>query len=112
MPRLAERASYPCEYCNLDMLASVENYKLWQKDHIIPTCCGGMEEFQQPRVGILVNSKAPVPGNADRAGSLAGLRNDQRPGRTSLATAPKELVRFDIRHQQAGSKEYLARLAI
>lgn len=44
--RLAERARYCCEYCDLDLLASVENYKLWQKDHIIPTCSGGLEEFE------------------------------------------------------------------
>lgn len=36
-----ERAGHRCEYCGLDFLASVAAYKLWQVDHIVPTCKGG-----------------------------------------------------------------------
>src|SRR5579875_2972972 len=43
--RLAERARYCCEYCDREMLKSVEDYKLWQKDHIVPICAGGTEDF-------------------------------------------------------------------
>jgi 5-methylcytosine-specific restriction endonuclease McrA len=35
------RAGFKCEYCDKDLLASVDNYKEWQKDHIIPTSKGG-----------------------------------------------------------------------
>ncbi|MEN6601159.1 MAG: HNH endonuclease signature motif containing protein [Bryobacteraceae bacterium] len=38
---LGKRARFCCEYCGLDFLVSVENYKLWQVDHIVPTCSGG-----------------------------------------------------------------------
>ena len=36
-----ERARYKCEYCDKDMLASVDNYLSWQLDHIIPKSAGG-----------------------------------------------------------------------
>ncbi|MDP7159105.1 MAG: HNH endonuclease signature motif containing protein [Candidatus Pacebacteria bacterium] len=34
-------ANFKCEYCGKDLLASVENYREWQKDHIIPLSKGG-----------------------------------------------------------------------
>jgi hypothetical protein len=42
-PEVAERAKYRCEYCDLDFLASLENYKLWQVDHIVSVNSGGDE---------------------------------------------------------------------
>lgn len=38
---LGIRAGFKCEYCDKDLLASVDNYKEWQKDHIIPKSKGG-----------------------------------------------------------------------
>lgn len=43
--RLSERAGHRCEYCGLDFLASPENYKQWQRDHIVPLWAGGKNEF-------------------------------------------------------------------
>tara|TARA_R110001583_G_scaffold194280_1_gene364852 strand:- start:1237 stop:1611 length:375 start_codon:yes stop_codon:yes gene_type:complete len=40
---LGIRAGFKCEYCDKDLLASVDNYKGWQKDHIIPTSKGGAD---------------------------------------------------------------------
>lgn len=34
--KLAERAGYKCEYCGLDLLGSVEAYKQFEVDHIVP----------------------------------------------------------------------------
>jgi 5-methylcytosine-specific restriction endonuclease McrA len=34
--QIADRANYRCEYCGLDFLESPDNYRMWQKDHIIP----------------------------------------------------------------------------
>ena len=36
-----ERARYKCEYCDKDMLASVDNYLSWQLDRIVPESAGG-----------------------------------------------------------------------
>ena len=33
---VCERAGYKCEYCDKDILASVDNYLSWELDHIIP----------------------------------------------------------------------------
>lgn len=30
------RANFHCEYCDKDMLADVDSYDGWQKDHIVP----------------------------------------------------------------------------
>jgi hypothetical protein len=39
--RLAEQAGYKCEYCDFDLLASVEAYKMFEIDHIVPLTKGG-----------------------------------------------------------------------
>jgi hypothetical protein len=33
---LGIRAKFRCEYCDKDMLADVDSYDGWQKDHIVP----------------------------------------------------------------------------
>ena len=38
--RIALRAECKCEYCKKDLLESIDNYKLWQIDHIIPKNSG------------------------------------------------------------------------
>lgn len=38
---VCERAGYKCEYCDNDMLASVNNYLSCELDHIIPQSAGG-----------------------------------------------------------------------
>jgi len=43
--RMAENANYQCEYCDGDLLSSVEMYQ-FQKDHIVPKRSGGRAERQ------------------------------------------------------------------
>lgn len=38
------RANFRCEYCDKDLLASVENFKEWQEDHIIPLSKNGPDD--------------------------------------------------------------------
>ena len=40
---ICERAGYKCEYCDKDMLASLDNYLSMQRDHIIPRNAQGSE---------------------------------------------------------------------
>ncbi len=40
------RAGFRCEYCKLEFYASPENYKQWQREHIVPLSKGGTEDFE------------------------------------------------------------------
>ena len=42
--RIGDGARYRCEYCGRDLLASVDNYRMWQEDHIIPESLGGEQD--------------------------------------------------------------------
>lgn len=42
--RRGVRANFRCEYCDRDLLASVNDYKEWQEDHIVPVSSGGKDE--------------------------------------------------------------------
>lgn len=35
------RAGFKCEYCGRDLLASLDDYKAWAQDHIVPRSRGG-----------------------------------------------------------------------
>lgn len=45
-PEVGERAGYKCEYCDKDMLASLDDYISWQHDHIIPRNAGGEDTLE------------------------------------------------------------------
>jgi hypothetical protein len=51
---LGERAGFKCEYCDRDLLASVDAYKLWQIDHIVPTHAGGTNDLDNFAVCCLI----------------------------------------------------------
>lgn len=42
--RYVVRANFSCEYCGLDLLASVDNFKQWENDHIVPASAGGTDD--------------------------------------------------------------------
>lgn len=50
--KLAIRAKCKCEYCGKDMFESIDSYKLWQVDHIIPRSSGYemCEEFDNKAI--------------------------------------------------------------
>lgn len=45
LARVSERAGHCCEYCGLDFFKSIENYKSWECDHIVPQSAGGPDEI-------------------------------------------------------------------
>jgi 5-methylcytosine-specific restriction endonuclease McrA len=42
---IAIRGKFKCEYCGLDFLLNVENYKQWEFDHIKPVARGGTNDL-------------------------------------------------------------------
>ena len=39
------RGRFCCEYCGRDLLASVDDYDSWQRDHVIPVSKNGEDEM-------------------------------------------------------------------
>lgn len=59
--RRGVRAGFKCEYCDRDLLASVDDFKEWQEDHIIPLSDGGLDDDENIAVACRtcnVNVKA------------------------------------------------------
>ena len=56
---LAIRADFKCEYCDKDMLADMDAYKLWQVDHIIPQFLGldNREDFNNKALSCMQCNK-------------------------------------------------------
>lgn len=44
--RLGVRAGFRCEYCGRDLLASVDDYDAWQREHVIPPSKGGGDDLE------------------------------------------------------------------
>ena len=44
------RAGFRCEYCGRDLLASLNEYKSWAQDHIVPQKYGGAHTFENMAV--------------------------------------------------------------
>jgi 5-methylcytosine-specific restriction endonuclease McrA len=43
--QLGVRANFCCEYCGADLLATVESYDSWQRDHIVATAKAGVDHL-------------------------------------------------------------------
>ena len=44
------RSGFRCEYCDRDMLLSLDNYKAWAQDHVVPRKFGGGDELENMAV--------------------------------------------------------------
>ncbi len=44
------RAGFRCEYCDRDLLASLDDYKAWAQDHIVPAKLGGQHTLDNMAV--------------------------------------------------------------
>ena len=56
---LAIRANLKCEYCRKDLLENMDNYKLWQVDHLIPKSSGYIdcEKFDNKAISCVQFNK-------------------------------------------------------
>lgn len=81
--RLGEQTGYACDYCGLDFLASVENYKMWQCDHIIPRNKGGSDAPDNLTVACRIcnmdfkstyDPRSDTPPNASREQLIEAVR--------------------------------------
>jgi 5-methylcytosine-specific restriction endonuclease McrA len=43
--QLGVRANFCCEYCGADLLATIESYDSWQRDHIVATAREGLDHL-------------------------------------------------------------------
>ena len=48
--RCSVRAGFRCEYCDRDLLASLDDYKAWAQDHLVPRKFGGQNRFENMAV--------------------------------------------------------------
>ena len=39
------RANFRCEYCDRDLLRSLDDYKAWAQDHLVPRKAGGRDDL-------------------------------------------------------------------
>ncbi len=87
------RANFKCEYCDKDLLTSVENFKEWQEDHIIPSSKCGNDDDSNIAVSCRtcnVNVKSRwnpldvVPDNHSREDLIKAVREYVTKRRTEL----------------------------
>jgi len=43
--QLGVRANFCCEYCGADLLATIESYDSWQRDHVVATARKGLDHL-------------------------------------------------------------------
>ncbi len=93
--KIGIRAGFKCEYCDKDLLASVDNYKEWQKDHIIPKFKEGENTDRIENIALSCRTcnvsiknrwnPAEVTGNnASRQELIAAVREYVRKRRTEI----------------------------
>jgi hypothetical protein len=95
--RLSIRAGHRCEYCGLDFLASVDNYKLLEVDHFVPN--GGERESNKAVACHICNFK--LKGQYDPSGGEGGLTCEELIFRARRHIASKRAqVAFEIEYMK------------
>ncbi len=92
------RARFKCEYCDKDLLASVDVYEYhWEQDHVIPDSSGGASEFENFAFSCRTCNQ---------------LKDDWNPAATAPPDAKRaDLVRVARGYVQAVRAERLVELA-
>lgn len=86
--RLGIRANFKCEYCGKDLLASVENYKEWNFDHIIPKKHGGTDDDENIAVACRT-CNVSVKSRWNPAEHITG-----KPTRAKLISETREYIKL------------------
>ena len=80
------RAGLRCEYCDRDLLSSLDDYKAWTQDHIVPQRFGGADTFENMAVACHPRNSAYRKAWDPR--SVAGATAS----RAELVTATRRLI--------------------
>ena len=99
---ICERAGYKCEYCDKDMLASLDNYLSKQRDHIIPKSAQGSETVDNYALSCSTCNDRRLKGTwnpADDAGEDAS--------RDELIQAVRRYVRKKRGHKYEEFSRYI-----
>ena len=115
---VCERAGYRCEYCGKDMLASVDDYRSMQNDHIIPKKANGQNHIDNyalscsvcngPRFKGQYNPAKDVGEDAKRDKKIQAVRQHlikKRVENYEHLLRCREIVGYPFSHQQCGCCE-------
>lgn len=115
---VCERARYRCEYCNKDMLVSLNDYLSIQADHIIPKSAGGSDDVNNQALSCAPcngkrlkdrwNPESVVGNNASRKQKIQAVRQhlkDKRADLDKILSKYRQIVGYPSSHQQCGCCE-------
>jgi 5-methylcytosine-specific restriction endonuclease McrA len=104
---LGRRANFACEYCDRDLLASIEAYHAWTVDHIHPTTKGGPDTLENKALACRLcnavkrHTVLELPENLDRAGRVKRYREEIVEPRRAAKEAQLQAVRAALFHRPA-----------
>ncbi len=107
------RAGFRCEYCDRDLLSSLDDYKAWAQDHIVPERLGGADTIEKMAVSCdpcnsaykkAWNPRSVAGATASRAELIAATRRliaEKRAAEQAVLTEVREVTGWSL----AGSLE-------
>ena len=71
------RARFKCEYCDKDLLVSVDVYEFhWEREHVVPSARGGADEFENLAFSCRTCNQLKRDWNPAEAAPADAIRDD------------------------------------